>query len=156
MQDAPGGPWGRRPLNNASARALATRATCNSRRARSSSARLMVLSSSISGTPASTHCPFSTWIALTTPSSAGWITLILPRGTILPWAVATTSTRPKIAQNSARLKKTIRLIIMMRPAGEAGRSRISSAAGRKSASATLKLFRSRAFCCRQASFQTAR
>ena len=42
--------------------------------------------------------PSCTWMALTTATSLGWITLLLPLGTILPLAVATTSISPRQAR----------------------------------------------------------
>src|SRR5579863_5247242 len=56
--------------------------------------------------------------------------LVRPVGTILPWAVAMMSTWPNVAQATAIAKnKMIRPAIAL-PAGDAGVSRISNAAGR--------------------------
>ncbi|MND80209.1 hypothetical protein D3C80_719770 [compost metagenome] len=40
-------------------------------------------------------------MALTTATSLGWMTLLLPLGTIRPVAVATTSISPRQAQSNA-------------------------------------------------------
>src|SRR6185437_3416294 len=74
----------------------------------STSAALMVGSSSIIASPVLTDAPSRMWIARTTPASNGWTILIRPLGTILPGAVATTSTvasdaQIKAAQNTATM-----------------------------------------------------
>src|SRR4029453_7744324 len=62
------------------------------------------------------------------------MTLLRPVGTILPGAVATKSTNPSPAQVNASTKNAVIAPAMERPAGEAGVSMISSAAGRNSRS----------------------
>ena len=44
---------------------------------------------------------------MTTATSLGWMTLVLPLGTILPRAVATTSISPRQAQSTARAAKAM-------------------------------------------------
>src|SRR5947209_4496424 len=56
--------------------------------------------------------------------------LVRPVGTILPEAVAMMSTRPNTAHASASTKNRMMVAPIARPTGEAGVSRISSAAGR--------------------------
>src|ERR1700712_4408969 len=56
--------------------------------------------------------------------------LVRPVGTILPDAVAMMSTRPNTPQATASTKNRMIVAPTARPAGEAGVSRISSAAGR--------------------------
>src|SRR4051795_4832308 len=56
--------------------------------------------------------------------------LVRPVGTILPAAVAMMSTRPNTPHASASTKNRMMVAPIARPAGEAGVSRISSAAGR--------------------------
>src|ERR1700730_17506741 len=56
--------------------------------------------------------------------------LVRPVGTILPDAVAIMSTRPKVAHAIAIIKNRIIKAPIARPTGDAGVSRISSAAGR--------------------------
>ncbi|MNF61967.1 hypothetical protein D3C84_436330 [compost metagenome] len=46
-------------------------------------------------------------MALTTATSLGWMTLLLPLGTILPLAVATTSISPTQAQSRVSTAKTM-------------------------------------------------
>src|SRR5713226_4342983 len=60
--------------------------------------------------------------------------LVRPVGTIFPGAVATISICPKVAQASAKTKNRMMTAPMARPAGDAGVSTISSAAGRNSSS----------------------
>src|ERR1700719_3972633 len=98
----------------------------------------MVVSSSISNSPALTAWPSWTWMARTTPVSNGCTPLLRPVGTILPGAVAMMSTEPRLAQASAATKNRMMVPAMARPAGEAGVSMISSAAGRNSSSAPLR------------------
>src|SRR5262249_5239946 len=62
------------------------------------------------------------------------MTLLRPVGTILPGAVATISTQPSTAHVNASTKNVMIVPPMARPAGEAGVSMISSAAGRNSRS----------------------
>ena len=64
--------------------------------------------------------PSRTWIALTTPVSNGWISLVRPLGTILPGAVATMSTLPSDAQTSAT-QKTAMMVAADRAADRRGR-----------------------------------
>src|SRR5262245_51632550 len=68
------------------------------------------------------------------PLSSDCMTLLRPVGTILPGAVATISTQPNTDQAKASIKNAIIAPAMARPAGEAGVSMISSAAGRNSRS----------------------
>src|SRR5262245_40003172 len=68
------------------------------------------------------------------PLSSDCMTLLRPVGTILPGAVATISTQPSTAQVNASTKNRMIVPAMARPAGEAGVSMISSAAGRNSRS----------------------
>src|SRR5450759_2418414 len=98
----------------------------------------MVGSSSMSTSPALTLCPSRTWIALTTPVSNGWITLVRPLGMILPVAVATISTLPNVAQISARQNRAMIVAPIARRVGEGGVSTISSAAGRKASSSSRR------------------
>src|SRR3954447_9084336 len=56
--------------------------------------------------------------------------LVRPVGTILPEAVAMMSTRPNTPHATASTKNSMMVAAIARPAGEAGVSRISSAAGR--------------------------
>src|SRR5947209_12109494 len=56
--------------------------------------------------------------------------LVRPVGTILPDAVAMMSTRPNPAHATAITKNSMMVAAIARPAGEAGVSRICSAAGR--------------------------
>src|SRR5882757_7631588 len=56
--------------------------------------------------------------------------LVRPVGTILPDAVAMISTRPNTAHATASTKNRMIVAPIARPAGDAGVSRISSAAGR--------------------------
>jgi hypothetical protein len=69
-------------------------------------------------------------MAETIPVSSGWIVLVRPVGTILPDAVAMMSTWPKIDQATAIAKNRMIVPPIALPAGEAGVSRISRAAGR--------------------------
>src|SRR5215468_5997956 len=62
------------------------------------------------------------------------MTLVRPVGTILPEEVAMMSTWPSVAQAIAAAKNAIIVAAMVRPAGDAGVSRISRAAGRNSSS----------------------
>ncbi|APO51388.1 hypothetical protein ACVILJ_002600 [Bradyrhizobium diazoefficiens] len=55
-----------------------------------------------------------TLMAQTTPVSSGWISLVLPLGMILPVAVATMSTLPKVAHAIATQK--IRFVYRSRSA----------------------------------------
>src|SRR5215467_4856281 len=63
------------------------------------------------------------------------MTLVRPVGTILPEAVAMMSTWPSVAQAIAAAKNAMIVAAIARPVGEAGVSRISSAAGKNSSSA---------------------
>src|SRR5262252_6831426 len=73
-------------------------------------------------------------MARTTPISSGWTVLVRPLGTISPGAVATISTCPMVAQATASTKNRMMTPPIARPAGEAGVSMISRAAGRNSSS----------------------
>ena len=73
-------------------------------------------------------------MARTTLASSGWISLVLPLGTILPLAVTTMSTLPNVAQASATQKMAMMVAPTARPTGDGGVSAISSAAGRKASS----------------------
>src|SRR5260370_8854481 len=64
----------------------------------------------------------------------GWRMFVRPVGMIFPGAVATISMCPKIAHASAEMKNRMMTAPMARPAGDAGVSTISSAAGRNSSS----------------------
>src|SRR5882672_8573981 len=64
------------------------------------------------------------------PVSKGWIILVRADGTIFPDAVAMMSTLPIAAQASATTKNATIVAPTARPTGEAGVSRISSAAGK--------------------------
>src|SRR6185312_7976249 len=79
--------------------------------------------------------------ALTTPVSNGWMTLVPPVTTILPGAVATMSIRPTDDQAIIATASTTMVQATARPIGEGGVSTISSAAGRNSVSARLRLLR---------------
>src|SRR5262245_5334915 len=82
-------------------------------------------------------------MARTTPVSNGWITLVRSLGMILPGAIATTSTRPMLAQAIAR-QNTATMAAPIAPAnGGGGVATISRAAGRNASSALL---RARGFC----------
>ena len=96
-----------------------------------------VRSSSIRTWPAVTLSPSRTWIAETIPVSSGWMVFVRPVGTILPDAVAMMSTWPKIAQTTAIAKNRMIVAPIARPTGEAGVSRISSAAGRNCRAVSL-------------------
>src|SRR5215469_5443215 len=96
----------------------------------------MVGSSSIRTSPSRTTWPSCTWIARTTPVSNGWMSLVWPVGMILPVAEAMISTWPKNAHTSARQNRAMMLNTIVRPTGDGGVSRISSAAG-KNASSSL-------------------
>src|SRR6476646_6599144 len=76
-----------------------------------------------------------------TPVSNGWITLVPPFATILPGAVATMSIRPTEAQTIIATASTTMVQATARPIGDGGVSTISSAAGRNSVSARLRLLR---------------
>ncbi|MNP03777.1 hypothetical protein D3C76_956730 [compost metagenome] len=69
-------------------------------------------------------------MALTTATSLGWMILLLPLGTILPLAVATTSISPTQAQISASTAKAMMVHWMIRGAGCTGASCNARAAGR--------------------------
>src|SRR6266576_6925135 len=64
------------------------------------------------------------------PVSKGWIVFVRADGTIFPDAVAIISTLPIAAQASATTKNATIVAPTARPTGEAGVSRISSAAGK--------------------------
>src|SRR6266576_519074 len=66
------------------------------------------------------------------------MTLVRPLGIILPEAVATMSTVPRQAQATARTKNAMTVAPIARPAGDAGVSTISSAAGRKASSCSRR------------------
>ncbi len=84
-------------------------------------------------------------MAETMPVSSGWMVLVRPVGTILPEAVAMMSTWPKIAQTTAIAKNRMMVAPMARPTGDAGVSRISSAAGRNWRAVSLRCQRCWAF-----------
>src|SRR5262249_38593979 len=126
------------PLNAARKRATSSCAEMRSLRKWLRSASFMVGSSSIRISPALTLCPSRTWMARTTPVSNGWITFVRPLGMILPGAVATLSTRPNAAKATARQNRAITVAPIARPIGEGGVSVISSAAGRKANSCSLR------------------
>ena len=111
---------------------LATSSCADSRSwlTRRRSASVTVPSSSIRTCPAVTWSPSRTWIACTIPVSRGWMVLVRADGTILPDAVAMMSTLPTDPHTSARRKNAMMVPPTARPTGEAGVSRISSAAGR--------------------------
>src|SRR4051794_31869092 len=69
--------------------------------------------------------------------------LVRPVGTILPEAVAMMSTRPNTPQATAITKNSMMVAAIARPAGEAGGSRISSAAGRNCRALSSRLHRGR-------------
>ncbi len=93
----------------------------------------------MSTSPAFTACPSRTWMALTTPVSNGWTTLVRPLGMTLPVAEATISIWPNTAQASARQNSAMRVRPMARPIGEGGASTISSAAGKNAISSLSRL-----------------
>src|SRR5204863_3157393 len=70
----------------------------------------------------------------TTPVSKGWMTLVLPLGTIFPVADETMSTVPHQDQNSAAQNRAMMVSSIARPIGDGGVSTISSAAGRNASS----------------------
>src|SRR5262244_3297201 len=70
----------------------------------------------------------------TTPVSNGWMTLVLPLGTIFPLADATMSIVPHQAHTSAVQNSRMIVAPTARPIGDGGVSTISSAAGRKASS----------------------
>src|SRR6266404_3658581 len=76
-------------------------------------------------------------MARTIPISKGWTTLVPSDGIILPGADATMSICPRAVHANA--KQNIAMIVMATalPAGEAGVSTISSAAGRNAVSSAL-------------------
>src|SRR5215471_373969 len=80
-------------------------------------------------------------MAETIPASRGCTALVRPVGTILPGATAMISTRPMQAHATAAAKNTVMRIATVRPAGDAGVSRTSRAAGRNSSSARRPDFR---------------
>ena len=88
----------------------------------------------MSTSPALTACPSSTPMERTTPVSNGWITVVLPLGTIFPGADATMSMVPHHAHTSATQNKSMITAAVARPIGDGGVSTISSAAGRKASS----------------------
>src|SRR3954470_18378657 len=69
-------------------------------------------------------------MARTIPISNGWTNFVPSDGIILPGAEATMSICPNDAQTNARQNIAIIVIVTALPAGEAGVSTISSAAGR--------------------------
>src|SRR5205085_11820563 len=69
--------------------------------------------------------------------------LVRPVGTILPEAVAMMSTRPNTPQATAITKNRMMVAAIARPAGEAGVSSISSAAGRNWRALSSRLHRGR-------------
>ncbi len=93
---------------------VATRSLCRC----SCSARSIVGSSSINRSPAWTCSPSVTWIALITPVSKGWMTLLRPLGTILPCAAAMMSIVPHDAQAIAKQKTLMMTRAIARPTGE--------------------------------------
>src|SRR5260221_374131 len=70
----------------------------------------------------------------TTPVSNGWMTLVLPLGTIFPLADATMSIVPHQAHTSPAQNSRMMVAPIARPIGEGGVSTISSAAGRNASS----------------------
>src|SRR6266567_5037991 len=134
---------GRNAASGSSASAARSRATSSSAATRSLfwrswSASVIVGSSSMRTSPAFTVWPSRTWMARTTPVSNGWISLVRPPGTILPVAVATISTLPSDAHNSATQKTAMMLAPIARPIGDGGDSVISSAAGRNAISCSRR------------------
>src|SRR4051812_3071911 len=69
--------------------------------------------------------------------------LVRPVGTILPEAVAMMSTRPNTPHATAMTKNRMMVAPIARPAGDAGVSRISSAAGRNWRALSSRLHRGR-------------
>src|SRR5581483_209829 len=101
----------------------------------------MVGSSSINKSPAFTSCPSRTWMDLTIPISNGWTMLVPPEGTIFPGAEATMSMWPNEAHPTTKQNMAMIVAATTRPAGEAGVSTISNAAGKNAVSSALSRLR---------------